>query len=207
MHKLRTGYTANTKKSFVLGEGAIFKNFVVGTDTYASAIAAGKLLGATQGGSTFNARANVRNIEIDGIAGKVTDLDEIDSWEVSLQTTFIETTVTTIQAALGATSADTSAVNGYTKITPDNDFESSDYFTNIAFVGSMSGSDDPIVLVVKNAIGTGELSINIKNNDEGKVPCTFEGRYSIATLSAAPFEIWVPDVPSDTSSNTTQNDD
>ena len=199
MHKLRTGYTANTKKSFVLGEGAIFKNFVVGTDTYESAITAGKLLGATQGGSTFTAKANVRNIEIDGIAGKVTDLDEIDSWDVSLQTTFIETTVATLRAALGATSTSTS-ITGYTKITPDNDFESSDYFTNIAFVGSMSGSNDPIVLVVKNAIGSGELSINIKNNDEGKIPCTFEGRYSIASLGSAPFEIYVPDVPSSSNS-------
>ena len=196
MHKLRTGYTANTKKSFMLGEGAIFKNFVVGTDTYASAITAGKLLGATQGGSTFTAKANTRKIEIDGIAGKVTDLDEIDSWDVSLQTTFIETTVATLQAALGASTTTASTPTGYTKITPDNDFESSDYFTNITFVGSMSGSDDPIILVIKNAIGTGELSINIKNNDEGKIPCTFEGRYSIASLGAAPFEIYVPDVPS-----------
>lgn len=198
MHKLRTGYTANTKKRFVLGEGAIFKNFIVGTDTYASAITAGKLLGATQGGSTFEIKRNTRNIEIDGIAGKVTDLDEIDSWDATLSTTFIETTVATIQAALGASSVNTS-VSGYTKITGDLDFDSSDYFTNIAFVGSMSGSDDPIVLVINNAIGDGSLSINIKNNDEGKVPVTFEARYSIATLSAAPFEIWVPDEP--TSSN------
>ena len=202
MHKLRTGYTANTKKSFMLGEGAIFKNFVVGTDTYASAITAGKLLGATQGGSTFNVTANVRNIEIDGIAGKVVDLDEIDSWDVSLQTTFIETTVATIQAALGASSKNTTAVNGYTKITGDLDFEASDYFTNIVFVGSMSGSDDPIILEIDNAIGNGSLSINIKNNDEGKIPVTFEGRYSISSLGTVPFAIWVPDVPSSSGSGT-----
>ncbi|MBO4376152.1 MAG: hypothetical protein J5811_02530 [Lachnospiraceae bacterium] len=201
MHRQRTGYTNKTKYRFMLGEGMIFKNLDPTSETSMSAvitaaIAAGKLLGATQGGSTYNAKANTRNIEVDGIAGKVTDLDEIDSWDASLQTTFIETTVNTIRAALGATSVNTSAVSGYTKITPDNDFESSDYFTNIAFVGSMSGSEDPIILIVKNAIGNGELSINVKNNDESKVPCTFEGRYSIASISDPPFEIWVPDEPS-----------
>lgn len=195
MHKNRTGYTSNTKKRFVLGEGAIFKNFVVGTDTYESAKTAGKLLGATQGGSTFTAKANIRNIEIDGIAGKVTDLDEIDSWDVSLETTFIETSVATICAALGAATTDATAVDDYTKIVGKTDFASSDYFTNIVFVGSMSGSDDPIILEIKNAIGNGELSINIKNNDEGKIPVTFEGRYSIETLGSVPFAIWVPDEP------------
>lgn len=192
MHKLRSGLNADTKKHLMLGEGAIFKNFVVGTDTYESARAAGKLLGACQGGSTFNAVAQVRQIEVDGIPGKVADLEEIDSWDVSLQTTFLEVTADTIKAALGAASS--THADGYTHITGRNDFVAADYVTNITFVGSMSGSEAPIILQVKNAIGDGNLSINVQNNNEAKVPCTFQGRYTIETLSAPPFDIYYPDI-------------
>ena len=47
---------------------------------------------------------------------------------------------------------------------------------------------------MKNAIGNGELNIAVKNNDESKVPCTFEGRYRVATLGTVPFEIYSPDI-------------
>ena len=192
MHKLRSGLNANTKKKLVLGEGAIFKNFTVGTDTYESAKAAGKLLGATQGGSTFTATASIRNIEVDGIPGVVAELEEIDTWDVTLETSFLEVSVDTIKAALGA--AKSSNADGYTHIEGRADFDSSDYFENITFVGSMSGSDAPIILQVKNAIGNGNFSINIQNGDEAKVPVTFQGRYTIDTLSSPPFDIWYPDI-------------
>ena len=192
MHKLRSGLNANTKKKLLLGEGAIFKNFIVGTDTYESAKAAGKLLGATQGGSTFTATATVRNIEVDGIPGVVADLEEIDRWDVTLETTFLEVTVDTIKAALGA--ATSTHADGYTKISGRSDFDNTDYFTNITFVGSMSGSDAPIILQIKNAIGDGNLQMQIQNGDEGKVPVKFQGRYTIETLSAVPFDIYYPDI-------------
>jgi hypothetical protein len=192
MHKLRSGLNANTKKKLLLGEGAIFKNFVVGTDTYESARAAGKLLGATQGGSTFTATASVRNIEVDGIPGVVADLEEIDSWEVTLETTFLEVTVETIKAALGA--AKSTHADGYTHIEGKLDFDTTDYFTNITFVGSMSGSDAPIILQLRNAIGDGNLQMQIQNGNEGKVPVKFQGRYTIETLSDVPFDIYYPDI-------------
>lgn len=191
--KLRTGLTSETKKNLVLGEGAIFKNFVVGTDTYESAISAGKLLGATQGGSEFKATASVRNIEVDGIPGKVADLDLIESWEVTLQTSFLEVTVDTIKAALGAASSTASAEEGFTKITGKNEFTEGDYFENITFIGTLSGNDNPIILQVLNAIGSGEFDIKVQNGQESTVDCTFNGRYSIDTLDQAPFAIWYPD--------------
>lgn len=192
MHRLRSGLNANTKKHLLLGEGAIFKNFEVGVDTYESAKAAGKLLGACQGGSTFNAVANVRQIAVDGIPGNVADLEEIDSWDVSLETTFLEVTAQTIMAALGAAKGTYS--DGYTKIEGKLDFASSDYFDNITFVGSLSGTNTPIILQVLNAIGNGNLSLNIQNGDEAKVPCTFQGRYRIETLTDVPFAIYYPDI-------------
>lgn len=192
MHKLRSGLNANTKKKLLLGEGALFKNFIVGTDTYESAKASGKLLGATQGGSTFTATATVRQIKVDGIPGAVADLEEIDRWDVTLDTSFLEVTVENIKAALGA--AKSSHANGYTHIEGRSDFDVTDYFDNITFVGSMSGSEAPIILQIRNAIGSGQLQLQIQNGDESKVPVTFNGRYKIETLSDAPFDIWYPDI-------------
>ena len=204
MHKLRSGLNANTKKHLMLGEGAIFKNFIVGTDTYESAKAAGKLLGACQGGSTFTATAQVREISVDGIPGQVADLEEIDRWDVSLQTTFLEVTADTLKAALGA--ATSTHADGYTKIEGRTDFVSADYVQNITFVGSMSGSDAPIILQVKNAIGNGNLSLNVQNGAEATVPCTFNGRNTIDTLSAPPFAIYYPDIMQASSYNVTVKD-
>ena len=45
-----SGFSAGTSNKLMLDAGAFFKNFAVGTDTYATAKAAGKLIGATQGG-------------------------------------------------------------------------------------------------------------------------------------------------------------
>ena len=41
-----SGYTSETPKSLLLDAGAFFKNFYVGTDTFESAVTAGKLIGA-----------------------------------------------------------------------------------------------------------------------------------------------------------------
>lgn len=192
MHRLRSGLNANTKKKLVLGEGAIFKNFVVGVDTYESARAAGKLLGATQGGSTFTANATVRSLQVDGIPGAVAELEEVDTWEVSLQTTFLEVTAENIKYSLGA--ATSSHADGYTHITGKFGFDVADYVDNITFVGSMSGTDAPIILQIRKAAGNGQFSMNVQNGEEAKVPCTFQGKYSIETLTDPPFDIWYPDI-------------
>ena len=48
--KRLTGYTQNTMKNRQTGAGVYLKNFNVETDTFTTAVAAGKLIGATQGG-------------------------------------------------------------------------------------------------------------------------------------------------------------
>ena len=53
--KKYSGFTTETAKSLLLNAGAYFKNFNVGTDDFDSAVAAGKLIGATKGGGEFSA--------------------------------------------------------------------------------------------------------------------------------------------------------
>lgn len=67
--KVYSGFTAKTPEKLLLDAGAFFKNFEVGVDTFESAVTAGKLIGATAGGGVFEAKPDIRPIEIDGVKG------------------------------------------------------------------------------------------------------------------------------------------
>lgn len=187
----KTGYTGSTKRHLLLGAGAIFKNFVVGTDTYESSKS--KIIGATQGGNEFKAAPVTHNIQVDGILGKAADLDVIDSWDTSLVVNFIEVTKDVICAALGATQVDASD-DDYYIIKGDTKFDAEDYFENVTFIGTISGSSTPVIVQVKNAINLGGLSLKVEDGKEGVVTVTFEGRYTTDAEDEPPFAIYFPKV-------------
>lgn len=191
-----TGYSESTKKNLLLGAGALYKNFEVGTDTPSTATA--KLIGATQGGLEFKAIPTIRNIQIDGILGKVADLDVIDAWETSLAGSFIEVNAEVIRRSLAAASVDSSTDTDYDIITGTTEFTSDDYLTNITYIGTLSGSDKPVIIQIRNAIDTQGLSFKTEDGKEGTVDVTFEGRYAISDEGEPPFSIYWPKVATPT---------
>lgn len=190
--KVFSGFTAKTAENLLLDAGAFFKNFVVGTDTFDSAVTAGKLLGATQGGGTFSAVPTIRPIEIDGVKGVAKGLEVIDDWKVTLMANIKEVTQDTIIAALGAASA-AIGPTGYKKITANNYIQLTDYIDNVVWVGKLSKTDTPVIIVVKNAISLGGLTLNMTDKSEGLIPTTFTGHYDATALDTPPFEIYYPD--------------
>ena len=184
-----TGYSNSTKKNLLLGAGALYKNFIVGTDTPATATA--KLIGATQGGLEFKATPTIRNIQIDGILGKVADLDVIDAWETSLAGSFIEINTEVIRRSLAAVSVDDSD-DDYTVLEGATEFSADDYLTNVTYIGTLSGSDKPVIIQIKNAIDTGGLDFKTEDGKEGTVDVTFEGRYAVSDDGVPPFKIYWP---------------
>lgn len=195
MGKVRTGYNTKTMENLHTGAGAYFKNFNVGVDTYETARTDGKLLGATQGGGEFKAAAEIRQIEIDGLPGKAKGAEIIDSWEVSLGMTFIETTPETLALSLGAADIDTTTNGTYNIIQGRNAFEDSDYIDNITYIGTLTGSDEPIIVQVFNALSTDGLNIKVEDKKEGTIPVTVFGHYEDngdGSLDAPPFKIYYP---------------
>lgn len=95
-----TGYTSETVKNLLLDAGAFFKDYDMETDTFDSAVAAGKLIGATKGGGEFSAVPTYRQIEIDGAKGRMKGGEVLDSWETYIKSNVIETTVESIKMAL-----------------------------------------------------------------------------------------------------------
>ena len=189
-----TGFNANTAKKLLLDAGAFVKDFEPATDTW-DTIKDTKVIGATQGGGSFSAVPTIRRIEIDGVKGAAKGLEALDEWVVTITANVKEVSADTLALALaGAKSEDTETPTGYKKITAKNEIALTDYLTNIAWIGKLSGSDKPVIIVVKNTLCTNGLSLTMADKAEGVIALTFTGHYDPATLDSPPFEIYYPEV-------------
>lgn len=187
-----SGFTTETAQSLLLNAGAFFKNFDPATDTFDSAVAAGKLIGATKGGGEFSAVPEVRQIEVDGVAGRAKGLEIIDSWDVYIKATVLEIKESTIAAGLAASSIDTTSNDDYDIIKAGQSIELSDYIENVAWVGTLSGSNKPVIIIITNAINTDGLVLTVEDKNEASIPMTFYGHYDQDDLENPPFEILYP---------------
>ena len=192
MGKAKSGFTTQTKENLLTGAGAFFKNFIVGVDTYESAKAAGKLIGATQGGGEFKATAEIRQIEVDGVAGKAKGLEVIDSWEVSLAMNLLETTQESLRMSLGVAEIDSTSNGTYHIIKGNNEITDSHYLDNITYIGSITGSKEPVIIQVFNALSTDGLDLKTEDKKEAVLAVTVYGHYTEDDLDSPPFAIYYP---------------
>lgn len=192
-----TGITDNTTKHIQMDAGVVFKNFAVGTDTYETAKNTNKVIGATRGGSEFSAVPTVRHIEVDGKRGNLKGDLVIDDWAITLKATFVETTVETVQAALGVSSVDTEAVAGYRKITGEYYVVDDDYIDNITWVGRIKGAETPAIIQIENALCEAGLTYAVTDKGNGVVEVTFTANgknTDFDNTASAPFSIYIPEV-------------
>lgn len=190
--KKYSGFTTETAKSLLLNAGAYFKNYDVSTDDFDSAVTAGKLIGATKGGGEFSAVPEIRQIEVDGVAGRAKGLETIDSWDIYLKANVLEVKEATIQSGLAASSVDTSTNTDYDIITASNNLEVSDYIDNITWVGTLSGSDKPVIIQIFNALNTEGLKFSTTDKAEATISLTFYAHYTQDDLDTPPFKIYYP---------------
>lgn len=190
--KKMTGYTESTMINRQTGAGAYFKNYNVEEDTFSSAVQAGKLLGATQGGGTFTAKPTITPVEVDGIPSDAMGMEEVESWEVTMQATFIEIKPELIKKVLGAATQVNVAGGKYKKIQGKMNIDLEDYENNITFLGDMAGYDDPVIIQVYNALSTDGLSINPQDKKSSTISTTFKGHVSPTDYSVPPFAIFLP---------------
>lgn len=192
-----SGVTANTPKHLQLDAGAFLKNYDPTTDTWATAKGT-KLIGATAGGGSFSAVPTIRRVEVDGVKGATKGFEALDEWVVTMTANVKEITAEAIQLALAngtstaVKSPGTEVSNNYNKVTASNDLADSNYLTNLTWVGKLSGSSLPVIIVLKNALCTNGLTLTTADKAEGVVAMTFTGHYDPANLDTVPFEIYYP---------------
>lgn len=190
--KVFSGYTEATPENLLLDAGAFFKNFDVEQDDFDSAVKAGKLLGATKDGGEFSAVPTVRQIPVDGVKGKAKGLEVIDTWDVYLKANVLEVKRETLAAALCASETDVTSNAEYDIITAKGEIEITDYIDNVTWVGTLSGSDKPVIIQVFNAINTDGLKLTTKDKDQAVIAMTFYGHYTQKDLNTPPFKILYP---------------
>lgn len=186
-------FNSKTAETYQLDAGAVFKNWEYGVDTYETAIAAGKLIGATQGGNSVSVVPAMRQVQADGAKGAWKGGEVIDSWECTLTANFLEMTTEVIKASLGANSVDTS--NGFYDVVQAAQYVcDDDYIDNIAWVGRISGSNKPFIVVLKNVLANSGLTFSPADNAEGVVAVTFMAHYDPSDLDTPPVTVYVPKI-------------
>lgn len=192
MSKTYSGFTAETAENLLLDAGAFFTNFDIEADDFDTAVAAGKLLGATRGGGQFSAIPEIRRIEVDGVKGAAKGLTVIDSWEVKMTANVLEVTLEGLKKALTAGVVDSTTNTEYDILKAKNFIELTDYIDNITFVGKKSGTAEPVIIQVYNALNTTGLTIQTQDKGEAVIAMEFEGHYDAEALDNPPFAIYYP---------------
>ena len=193
-----SGFNSQTAQNLLLDAGALFVNFDVNTDTFETAQS--KLLGATTGGGTFEAKPTIRDVKVDGVKGKAKGLQILDNWSVTYQSKILEFRKETFQRALAAavTTATTLAGKNYTKIQAKNQIDLTDYIDNITWVGTISGSNEPMIIQIFNVLSSDGLKISPKDSSDIEADVKFEGHYDANQLQSPPFAIYYPEILADT---------
>ncbi|MCO4819783.1 MAG: hypothetical protein KC517_09175 [Bacteroidetes bacterium] len=182
------GVTSDTYKKFYIDSGAVYKNYGESGEL---------LLGATRGGNTFVIEQEIRDMPVDGARGKVVGGDRITNINAIITANFIEMSSVLMQLALpGSAVADypvAPASKTHDSITRALDIALTDYATNIAIVGEVTGNDTVGgVVILSNGLSDGNFELGFTDKDESVLAITFGARFDPSDLDTEPWEIRHP---------------
>ncbi|MFX3677349.1 hypothetical protein ACJBXH_05885 [Streptococcus suis] len=170
----KTGYTKNTPKSYIVNAGAVYKNLTWNTETQKWE---GELFGATSGGNKLTIEQNYRQIEVDGVFTAAVGQKVLESQGAKLEINAKELTAENIRMAINGVieRGDGQKVPATSKvITAKGELKKTDYITNLGLVGNLSGTNEPIIVILDNALCVSGLEFETKDNDEAVITMTFE---------------------------------
>lgn len=191
-----TGLRPETFMNLQLNAGVFLKNFEYSTFTDAAklegailaALEAGTdILGATQGGGTFQCTPTIRQIEADGMRYPIVGSTVNDMWTVKLTGTMKEITPGTFKDALMA--ADITPVGNVKTLKVRTDILPKDYIGKLCWVGDTS--DQGFVLInLDNVINLSGANFTFTDKGEGTLPFEFQAHHKeLKNMQYAPCEI------------------
>lgn len=174
------GIGANTENRLVFDAGALYKEYGGGGEL---------LIGATRGGATFTVERDMREIEVDGAKGPIKGLRRVVRETARLEVELLEIALQTwLDLVRGSEVSD----GTHNDITPALAIVSGDYITTLDLVADVSGSGDPMILTLENALYDGEWSFTTVDKDEGRLAVTFMAHYDPANVEVLPYGIKWP---------------
>lgn len=178
-----TGFNEKTMNHLLLDAGALYKNFGLPDQA---------IIGATSGGNEFDAKAKIRQIKVDGVkAANAKGLEVIDNITTTLKCKFLEITEEILKATLIA-DVDTTSDTNYDIITGKTIIEDSDYIKNIAWVGTLSGSGKPVIIVIDNALCLDGLQLKAEDSKDNVLDVTFTAHADPTKPKDLPYHIYYP---------------
>ncbi|HBV88315.1 MAG TPA: hypothetical protein DEF42_17120 [Desulfosporosinus sp.] len=179
------GFTVDTPKHLLLDTGAIYTNY---------GLAGEKLFGAVASGNEFDVEIKSYNVKVGGITNtNVKGLNFITDITASLKVNMLEFTTDILKTALQGSAVDTATNVDYDIITlPMNGTQV--YLENIALVTRLSGSDKPVIIILKNALATGGIKLKVEDAKDNVMPLTFEAFSDPLNPKVSPFEIHYPKI-------------
>ncbi|WP_373894463.1 hypothetical protein [Virgibacillus sp. CBA3643] len=185
-----SGVTKETAERLVLDAGAIYKNLELDETTGEFT---GEVLGATSGGNEFVVEIEQRNPEIDGVKSRIKGLKFVNSHEAHLVTNLKEITASNIKAAIGPADIDDTGDN-FDVVSGRQTIKDTDYIDNISYVGRLSGSNKPVVIMLDNALSAEGFTMTSEDDNEAIIPITFHSHLNLEDIGEdkTPYRIFYP---------------
>jgi hypothetical protein len=156
----------------------------------------GALIGATRGGSIFEITSDIRSMPVDGIKGDIKGDKRITCVTAILTVNILEFKSWVIKlAAPGSNNYD------YPEVSPTHAeikrfllLSLAKYQSSIALIGDIKDSDEQIICILKNIIGTNGINISFAENDESVMQIIFKAHFDPKIMDSEPWEILIPGV-------------
>lgn len=178
-----SGITTETVSNLLLDAGTIYVDYGLATE---------RILGATDGGNTYLNEREIREISVDGAKGKVKGLRRIITDNAMLTVNLKEMSAENIKLALAGSAIDSTTDPLYSEIRSTGTIADADYKDNVAFVGTVSGSENPVVIILENVLSDGNFEIGTTDKEEGVVAVQFSSHYDPADMDTVPHAVRYP---------------
>lgn len=145
------------------------------------------IITATTGGFTVNAKPTFSDLgsDVDNCPENTKELKHLDSWEVTVGFTALDTSASVLKLALGCADIDS---GNSAKVAPRKDLSQSD-FSDIWWVGDKADGGFVAVKLI-NALSTDGLSLKTTKNGKGNLSVTLTGHVSINEQTKMPIEFY-----------------
>lgn len=177
------GVNSTSFNHLMIDAGALYKNYGLANEA---------LIGATSGGNEFDVKPKFYQPKIDGVkSSNVRGLEFLTDVDITLKTNLLELTSDILKMALVG-QVDTETSNEYDIITSKTIITDADYIDNIALVGKISGSDKPVVIIIKNALNIDGIQAKREDSKDNVMPVTFTAHVDPNNPSMLPYEVHFP---------------
>ncbi|WP_229775516.1 hypothetical protein [Anaerosalibacter bizertensis] len=159
----------------------------------------GELLGATHDGNKITIEQEYRKIEVDGVFVDAVGQKVLQTSKAMLEVNVKEITAENLRLAINGTvreAGEDEAPEGYQVIEGKGKLENTDYIKNLGLVGTLTGSEQPIIIILDNALCTSGLEGETKDDDELVITMEFEAHADAENVSnrKLPCRIYFPPV-------------